>query len=120
MNDKLVISGLHLSTRVGVTPDERAAPQRVVVDVVVATNLAAAAHSDDLAETIDYAALITSIADAVESEEANLLETLAHRIVARVEEIKAATGVSVEVWKEIVPVEEEVDRVSVRIERQFS
>lgn len=119
MTDTLVINGLHLATRVGVTPEERATPQRVVVDVVVSTNLAAAGRSDDLRETIDYAALIASVADAVESEEANLLETLAHRIVARVEEIKEATGVTVEVWKEIVPVEEEVDRVSVRIERQF-
>jgi FolB domain-containing protein len=120
MTDRLVISGLHLKARVGVTEEERSSPQGIVVDVTVTTNLAPAGMSDDLEDTIDYARLITDVAEVVEQGEAKLLEALAHRIAARVEEIKDATGVTVEVRKEIVPIEENVDQVSVRIERQFS
>jgi dihydroneopterin aldolase/2-amino-4-hydroxy-6-hydroxymethyldihydropteridine diphosphokinase len=120
MTDQVLIRGLHLRARVGVTDEERSSPQGVVVDVALSTNLAPAGASDDLADTVDYASLITSIAAVVEQGEARLLETLAHRIVEKVEEIKEATGVTVEVSKEIVPVEEKVDRVSVRIERHFA
>jgi FolB domain-containing protein len=120
MTDQLVVKGLRLVARVGVTDEERATPQGVVVDLVVRTNLAAAGGSDDLAETIDYSTLISSVAEVVQGQEANLLETLAHRVAAKVEEIEEATGVTVEVSKEIVPIEENVERVGVRIERQFS
>jgi FolB domain-containing protein len=120
MTDHVLVKGLRLRTRVGVTEEERSSPQGVVVDLAVSTNLAPAGTSDDLADTIDYAALIASIAEVVEEGEAKLLETLAQRIAAKVEEIKDATGVTVEVSKEISPVEEKVDQVSVRIERQFS
>jgi dihydroneopterin aldolase/2-amino-4-hydroxy-6-hydroxymethyldihydropteridine diphosphokinase len=109
-----------LRAHVGVTEEERSSAQVIVVDVGVATNLAPAGASDDLGDTIDYAALISSIAEVVQSQEARLLETVAQRIAAKVEEIKEATGVTVEVSKEIVPVVENVDRVSVLIERQFS
>ena len=119
MNDHIVVKGLRLKAHVGVTETERAEPQGVIVDVVVATDLSAAGTTDDLEDTIDYAALISSIATAVQSGEAKLLETLAHRIIEKVSEIKAATGVTVEVSKEIVPVEENVEGVIVRIERQF-
>ena len=120
MTDQLAIRGLHLSARVGVTEEERSAPQGVVVDVIVSTNLAPAGMSDDLGDTIDYARLISDVAETVQGGEAQLLETLAHRIAAKVEKMKDATGVTVEVSKEIVPVEEKVDQVSVRIERHFS
>lgn len=119
MTDLVSVKGLRLSARVGVTEEERAAPQGVVVDLVVSANLVPAGFSDDLTDTIDYASLISSIAAVVEKEEARLLETLAQRIVNEVEKIKEATGCTVEVSKEIVPVPEKVDQVSVRIERQF-
>ena len=120
MTDQLVVRGLRLSARVGATDEERSRPQGVVVDLVVATNLAPAGLSDQLGDTIDYAALVSSVARVIEDGEAHLLETLAQRVVEKIEEIKEATGVTVEVWKENVPVEENVDQVSVRIERQFS
>jgi dihydroneopterin aldolase len=119
VTDQLSIKGLRLRTRVGVTEEERASPQGVVVDVIVSTNLAPPGVSDDLTDTIDYASLISTIAEAVEKKEARLLETLAQRIVVEVEKIKEATGCTVEVSKEMVPVPEKVDQVSVRIERQF-
>ena len=120
MTDQLAIRGLRLSGRVGVTDEERSIPQGIVVDVTVSTNLAPAGMSDELADTIDYARLISDVAEIVQQGEVKLLETLAQRIAAKVEEIKDATGVTVEISKEIVPVEENVDQVSVRIERHFS
>ena len=119
MTDHVVIKGLRLMTRVGVTEAERSQPQGVVVDVDVETDLAPAGASDELADTVDYAALIASIAGVVRTGEAKLLESFAHRIAERVSEIKAATAVTVEISKEIVPIEENVEEVTVRIERQF-
>jgi dihydroneopterin aldolase/2-amino-4-hydroxy-6-hydroxymethyldihydropteridine diphosphokinase len=120
MTDHVVVKGLRVPVRVGVTPEERARPQVVVVDLDVTTDLSAAGSSDDLEDTIDYAALVSSVDTLLREDEANLLEALAQRIVEEVAEIKEATGVTVEVSKEIVPITEKVDGVTVRIERQFT
>lgn len=120
MNDHLLIRGLRVETRVGVTEQERAQPQGVVVNLDVATDLSLAGSTDNLKDTVDYAALISAIAALVRDGEVQLLETVADRIANKVSEISHVTGVTVEVSKEIVPVEENVDQVIVRIERQFA
>lgn len=120
MTDHLVINGLRVPAHIGVTAEERSQEQTLVVDVDIATDLAPASASDDLSDTIDYAALIASIDALVRSSEVELLETLAQRIADEIAHIQAATGVTVEISKEIVPVTEKVDQVSIRIVRQFS
>ena len=120
MNDHLIVRGLRTEARVGVTDAERSKPQGILVSLDVTTDLSAAGVSDDLGDTIDYAALISSVDALVRAREANLLETIAQRIVEKISDIREATGVTVEVSKEIVPVAEKVDAVTVRIERQFA
>jgi dihydroneopterin aldolase len=120
MTDHVVIRGLRVPARVGVTTEERSRDQVVVVNVDVSTDLSAAGTSDELHDTIDYAALISSVARLIRSTEAKLLEVLAQKVVDEISHIKEATGVTVEISKELVPVPEKVDEVIVRIERQFA
>ena len=115
--DSVSIRGLEVDVRVGVTEDERANPQPVVVDVTVETDLTTATTSDDLADTIDYDALVEEIAGLAEGGEFNLLERLAADIAERISTNEAVERVTVEVAKKDPPVRRSVDKIAVRIER---
>lgn len=119
MSDSISIRGLRVPARIGVTEEERASPQTLVLNVDVSTDLARAGESDELSDTIDYDSLVGDIARIVQANEVRLLERMAHLVVGRVSEVKGANGVTVEVYKENVPVQEDVAAVSVRIEREL-
>lgn len=82
MSDVVVvrINGLEVFGRHGVLPAETALGQRFVVDVAATLNDCPGAYDDDLAGTLDYAALTGRVADVVAGEPVRLLEHLAHRI----------------------------------------
>lgn len=117
MSDIILVSGLCLETRIGVTEKERSRPQDVVIDMEVATDLTAAGASDDLGDTLDYDRLIADVAALVNKSECNLLERLATKIADLVAARSGVRGVTVTVGKQDVPVDEEVSSVAVRIER---
>lgn len=117
MSDHVLVSGLRVRTRVGWSEEERATPQYVVVDLDVERDLAAAAASDDLGDTLDYASLVAEVAAHVEAREVRLLERLAGEIAELVSAKIGVKSVTVEMAKEDVPVPEEVTRVAVRLER---
>ena len=117
--DSVIVRDLRVQTRVGVTDEERATPQTVLVSFEVFRDLTAAAAGDDLAETVDYGTLVSQVADLVQRSEGRLLEKLAGDVASLIERFSGVSGVTVEIAKEEPPLEEEVGRVSVRIERQF-
>lgn len=117
MTDHVVVTGLRVPARIGVTEEERAEPQMLVINLDIAADLSNAGESDNLDDTIDYDALVTRIAGLVEGTEVRLLERMATLVVAEVAKVKGAAGVTVEILKEKVPVEEDVADVRVRIER---
>lgn len=82
MNDRIALRGLRVRGRHGVLADERRDGQVFVVDAVLAVDTRPAAASDDLALTVDYAALAQRLADVVAGEPVDLLETLAARLAA--------------------------------------
>ena len=51
-------AGLRLPASVGVLPEERERPQPLEVDLDVDVDLGAAGASDDLADTVDYGAVV--------------------------------------------------------------
>lgn len=116
--DRIAVRDLRVAGRVGVTDEERSVPQELVISVEVRADLAAAAASDDLADTVDYDRLVTDIAAVVRSTECRLLEHLAHRIAGRIAAIPGVAGVSVEVGKASPPVKEKVGAITVRIEHE--
>lgn len=117
MSDRITVTGLVVETRIGVTQRERSRPQDVVIDIDIATDLAEAASSDSLGDTIDYDSLVGEVATLVRANECNLLEHLASKIGDQVSAKPGVTGVTVRVGKHHVPVDEEVATISVSIER---
>jgi dihydroneopterin aldolase len=78
--DRIVIPGIPLMVRVGVTEREREEPQEVVVRLVLHLDLAAAGESDDLAHTIDYEAVCATVDDVVGEGSFHLIERIAARV----------------------------------------
>lgn len=75
--DAIRINGIEVVCVLGDRPDERIRPQRVLVDVALSVDLAEAAASDSLDDTVDYALLAVNIRDALEKARCRLLERAA-------------------------------------------
>ncbi|TBR17564.1 dihydroneopterin aldolase [bacterium] len=71
------LRGLSCRAKVGVPDRERRKRQRVVLDLTLSLDLAAAALSDDLKDSVDYGAVEVAVRRAVEAGEFKLLERLA-------------------------------------------
>jgi dihydroneopterin aldolase len=82
MGGHVVIEQLEFRGRCGVTPQERARPQPLAVDLELDCRLEAAGLSDDLVHTIDYANVAQRVVDIGSVQESQLLETLAERLLA--------------------------------------
>ena len=78
--DQIQIRQLKLNAVIGVYPREREAPQPVIMDLSLHTDLQEAGRSDQLSETIDYAALVARVRKAVAKSRFQLLEALAEHI----------------------------------------
>ena len=78
--DLISLTGLRVYGRHGVLPEERRDGQDFVVDVQLTVDTRGAAASDELADTVDYAALADRLAAVVAGEPVNLIETLASRL----------------------------------------
>ena len=79
MSNRVSISveGIELRGRCGVTPEERAVGQLLVVDIRHEPVASPGAQSDDLSGTVDYGWVVDVVRDIVEDHEFNLLERLA-------------------------------------------
>ncbi len=113
----IIIRELRVKARVGVTEEERSEPRELAIDLDVTTDFNAAARTDDLELTVDYAAVARAVAELVSEGEAKLLEHLADKVAERVLSFAGATAVRVEIRKEAPPMAEDVRAVGVVIER---
>jgi dihydroneopterin aldolase len=108
MTDRITLTGLRVRGHHGVLATERRAGQDFVVDVSLDLDLAPAASSDDVADTVDYGALAEALATVISGEPVNLLETLA--------DARVATA-TVTVRKPQAPIRLNFDDVSVTMRR---
>jgi 7,8-dihydroneopterin aldolase/epimerase/oxygenase len=115
--DKIVVRDLQLPARIGVSTEERAAPQDVLVTAEMVADLSLAGASDNLADTVDYHSAVRTISELVRSSNSQLLEHLAEEIAARLLSLSLVVRVTVEVRKKVPPVEENVGTIGVHIER---
>jgi 7,8-dihydroneopterin aldolase/epimerase/oxygenase len=117
MSDRIALRGLVVRGHHGVFDHERAAGQEFVVDVVLDFDTSRAAHSDDIADTVDYGTVASTVADIVSGGPVNLLETLAERIAqACLDDLRVAS-VEVSVHKPYAPIPLTFGDVSVTIVR---
>lgn len=80
--DRVSLVGMALRAVVGVFPEEREAPRELEADVRLALDLRAAGRSDDLADTVDYAALAERLRAVAAASRFRLLEALAEALAA--------------------------------------
>jgi len=78
--DTISLVGITLYGYHGARPEERTLGQRFVVDVDVDVDLHDAAATDALEATVNYSEVYALVAEIVEGEPVNLLETLAGQI----------------------------------------
>ena len=104
MADRIELRGLRIRGHHGVFDHERRDGQDFVVDITVWVDLAAAAASDDLADTLDYGALAQRAADIVAGPPRKLIETVAAEIADGVMADERVHAVEVVVHKPSAPI----------------
>ncbi|WP_299310999.1 dihydroneopterin aldolase [uncultured Halomonas sp.] len=78
--DLVLIESLGVDTVIGVYDWERTITQRLVLDLALATDIRPAAADDDIALTLDYAAISERIAAFAAEHDFALVETFAERL----------------------------------------
>lgn len=117
MTDRIEIAGLRALGRHGVLDHERATAQPFEVDLEIEADLGRAAASDDLGDTVDYAAACAQVAAIIETGHFALLESLAGRICDAILELDGVTAVTASVRKLRPPVPYDVASTGVRLRR---
>ena len=115
--DRITVRGLRAHGHHGVYPEERKAGQTFVVDVVLELDLAPAARSDDVADTVHYGELAKDVVAVVEGDPVQLIETLAGRVAEVCLSRDPVRRVEVTVHKPEAPVGVPFDDVAVTIAR---
>lgn len=93
----LEISGLALTTQIGIYAWEKKIKQKVLIDVTMTWP-----HDnchDELNQTVDYAVLCEKITDYVENQTFNLIETLAEQVAQEIKNNFSSQSLIVRVSK---------------------
>ncbi|CAN5148607.1 dihydroneopterin aldolase [soil metagenome] len=117
MNDRIVLKGLRVTGFHGVLADERRDGQVFVVDVVLHLDLAPAASTDDVADTVHYGELAERLAAVIAGEPVDLIETLADRLASVCLSYARVERAEVTVHKPAAPIALSFDDVSVMLAR---
>lgn len=115
--DRITVSGVEAFGHHGVLPHEREYGQRFSVDLVLELDLAPAARSDHLDDTIDYGRLSGDVAAIVAGEPVDLIEALAGRVADRCLDDPRVQAVEVTVHKPHAPVPVVAREVAVTLRR---
>ncbi len=117
MSDRIELRGLIVRGNHGVFEHERRDGQDFVVDITVWVDLAAAAASDLLADTLDYGELAHRAAGIVAGPARNLIETVAGAIAEDVMSDDRVDAVEVAVHKPAAPIPLTFSDVAVVVRR---
>jgi 7,8-dihydroneopterin aldolase/epimerase/oxygenase len=119
MADRIILRGIQFYGYHGVPDAEQATGHRYEVDLILETEVAAAAAADDVAKTVDYGVVAQDVLKLGTGRQFRLIETLATRIA---EQILASQprveGVTVRVKKLLPPIPGVVEHAAVEITRQ--
>lgn len=95
------IEGMEFLGCHGVNPHEKLHSQRFRVSIVVTCNLCPAAIHDDFRQTVNWSTIRKTVQSVIEAESCDLVETLAWRIINKVELLS---------WSSIARVEVKVEK----------
>lgn len=106
---------MRLAARIGVPEEERAAPQVLELDVVLIPQAGCGGEGDDLASTVDYAAVWRRMHEVAGERPRRLVETLANEMASALLREFRLSEIGIEVRKRILP---GTESVGVRIWRR--
>ena len=115
--DRIALRGVTATGFHGVYPDEKRDGQRFVVDAVLHLDLAPAAVSDDVVDTVHYGELADELVAAIERDPVDLIETLAERLAAVCLAREGVHRVELTVHKPEAPIAVPFGDVSVTVDR---
>ena len=78
--DKIFLTELKVDTVIGIWEWERRIRQTVIIDLEMSADIARAAKSDDVADTLNYKSVAKRVQSFVADSSFQLVETLAERI----------------------------------------
>ena len=78
--DQIHIKGLEIFAYHGVNPEEKENGQAFVLDIVLTADLSAARRSDDLNDTVNYAAVRKTVQRVFTAQKYNLIERAAQTV----------------------------------------
>ncbi|BDX05284.1 dihydroneopterin aldolase [Planctobacterium marinum] len=113
--DKIIINGLLIDTIIGVYDWEREKSQRVILNLVLKTDLNLPMQSDNVADTIDYAAIVQRIEKLAEQHRPELLERFAELIFADLFSLFPLTEIQLQILKPDIL--QQVDTIGIEITR---
>jgi 7,8-dihydroneopterin aldolase/epimerase/oxygenase len=113
------VNGLSLYTHVGVTAAEREVGQRLILDIRLELGEAAATITDDVADTVDYARVCEIAALVATQRSDKTLERLCTAVCDRLLRDFEAVAVSVKASKPEPPIPLPVEDVSVEVWREI-
>jgi dihydroneopterin aldolase len=97
--DKIFLQELKIETIIGIWDWERKIRQTVVIDLEMSADIAKAAATDDVVDTLNYKAVAKRLQQFVGDSSFQLVETLAERIAGLIREEFAVAWVKVKVHK---------------------
>ena len=100
MKDKVFIKNLVVPCAIGVTKEEQAKRQNVIIDIEIFCDLSQAGTTDDLNKSISYAEVQEKVTEAVTSGEFKLLENLAQTLSSLILKNQLASKVTVAIKKD--------------------
>lgn len=113
MNGRIHLKNMTFFGYHGHRAEENALGQRFMIDVVLSLDIAEAASTDALQNTVDYTKVFTICRDVVENDRVKLLETLANDIMDRIlASCPRVNQVEITIKKPSVPISGALDYVA--------
>ena len=112
----IIITELEVFYRVGITDEERARPQRLLLKVQMKFDFSSAAVSGRIERTVDYAEVVKMLLKLGDGRNWKLIESVAADIADKILADYPVENVTVEVKKFVVP---EARHVSVYLTREL-
>ena len=118
VSDVIRIEGIEAFGYHGVFPQEKREGQTFLVDVDIETSFDEAIAHDDVAYTVDYGVLAERVAEIIQGEPADLIETVCDRIVTMVLSLERVKATRVTIHKPQAPISVPFAGVSVSRRRE--
>ncbi len=115
--DKIILRGVPIESRVGVSDAERQRLQMLVIDLDIEIDLAPAGSSDNVKDTVDYSKVVAALQSLAMESSFRLIEALAEHLARRVFLFPGVAGVWLRLTKPAALAYRGVESTAVEIHR---